>query len=212
MTLMGPQSQMTRNELSSLLGLSWLEVLLGGLAIVALFIRAGLSTLFTAYGVNQKVHDISESLRKSAGSFANLQIIRSSTATLLWALVGLVIVSLLWAMVVVIVDARNDLVISESFLHPHSFHKSHFWLAAMARRLIAAVLYASLAVYIFLLLRSTPIVYKSLHDLFSNNYGGFGHTAPTALLAIFIWLAGWHLTAVIRRLGKDLNEEISKVT
>lgn len=209
---MSPQSNKTKNEVRSLIGLSWLEVLLGGLALIALSARAALSVFFTAFGVNKEMHDVIASLRDAAGSFTSLPTVRSGMNLLLWILIGLILVSLVWALIVVIVDTRNDIVISQAFLHPHSFHKSQYWIAAVARRLIAAVLISSMAIYIFLLLRGTPIIYGSILSLFSYRTSVLTITVPSALLAIVMWLAGWHLIAIVRRLGMRLDKEIAKLS
>ncbi len=209
---MSPLSNKTKNDIRSLIGLSWLEVLLGGIAIIALSARAAISVFFTEFGVNKEMHDVVESLRNTLRSFTDLTFVRNGMNLLLWGLVGLVLISLVWALIVIIVDTRNDIVISEAFLHPHSFHKADFAIAAIARRLIDATLLMAIAIYVFLLLRGTPVVYSSVFSLFNFRNGFLPLTLSTTLIALSTWLAGWHLTIIIRRLGGQLDKEIAKLT
>ncbi len=50
-----------------------------------------------------------------------------------WFLAGALLYMVAWVVIVMIVNAFDDIVIGETFMHPSSFSKSSYWVAIMAR-------------------------------------------------------------------------------
>lgn len=65
-----------------------------------------------------------------------------------WFVIGTAVYILLWFVANILIDSYNNIVVSAAFVHPQSFHQSHYWTAILARGVlrvtagIALVLYA----------------------------------------------------------------------
>ncbi len=155
-----------------------------------------------------ELHELQDSATQFIQGILNTPTAISGLTLLVWMIIGLIVFSLSWALIVILMDIRNDFVVSEYFVHPNSFHKSNYWFAVMSRAILTVTVYAVIFLYVFLLLRSVPIMYSSLRTLIGEGLEGFAISALSALLALGSWLLGWHLIAVVWRFGILLNREI----
>lgn len=117
---------------------------------------------------------------------------------LVWSLVGLVLYALAWAVGVMFVDVKNNLAISESFTHPQSFHKSNFWLAVTARRVVVLLRVIFLGGLSLFLMAEVPLLVTILETTFKNGEG-----ILSSLLIVLGWFLGWHIVTVVWRLGRS---------
>ena len=188
--------------------ISFIELVIAGIALVLLGLQALLSVImhdsyFTSY---------TASFYKAIASFID-RISHTSpainTITLLfWAIIGLIVYSLFWMLLVMIIDIRGDIVISQYFVHSSSFYQSSFWLAAVSRIVLSVTFYAVTGAYFILLLRGIPSIYTALRLTFSSGIKQESGSITVTLLLLVAWLAGWHMLVVFRRLNVHAYKDI----
>jgi hypothetical protein len=195
-------------KLLSLIRVSLPEAVLGLILITGLLLAAATSAYLTNFPLLSDLQSSFNTFTDQLGAELDTPFVTNVVSLFFWALVGLTLYSLLWALFVVLIDLRNDIVVSEHFLHPRSFHKSDFWLASISRRIIIVTAYTVIAAYIFLLLSSLPIVYDTFRDLFLQGFQQLPMTTLSSLLAFGSWLLGWHVVIVIRRFSVSIAKEV----
>jgi hypothetical protein len=195
-------------KVTSILRPSLTELLFMGGFIIAMFLFAATTAYLEELAVVAEVQNLFSAIAEKIGIFLDTPLVTNIVTIFFWALIGLIIFSLVWSMLVVLMDVKNDIVVAEYFVHPRSFHKSDFLLAAISRRVILVTAYAIIAVYAYLLLRSLPIVFESIRNLFLQDKNNLAMYALTTTLALGSWILGWHLILVVRRFSVSLLKDV----
>lgn len=116
-----------------------------------------------------------------------------------WFIIGGIAYTLVWAITTIIIDIRNDLRVSETFIHPRSFHKSDFWVSIISRTLVRAFSGIALLFYsVFWLWVFAPVSVTTT-ERFINNPGSFS-SVVNFLLAIVGVIITLHIAAILVRL------------
>lgn len=117
-----------------------------------------------------------------------------------WFIIGGIIYTLVWAISTIVIDIRNDLRISESFVHPRSFHKSDFWASIIARTAVRAIASIALIFYVVFWLWVFAPVAVSAAIRFFNNARSFSNILDMVLSLIGIIIT-LHIVTVLIRLA-----------
>lgn len=197
-----------REKLVSLLKPSLPEVVIGISIVVVLLLAGAISAYLEHFPLIADLRTNFNALTQDIGEALDTQFVTNLVSLFFWALVGLSVYSLLWILFVVIIDLRNDIVVSEYFLHPRSLHKADYWVATLSRRVIVLTGYIFIGLYVILLLWSLPIMYESTRNLFLQETSTLFGAAVYCLLALGSWLLGWHLVLIVRRFSISLTKEV----
>lgn len=116
-----------------------------------------------------------------------------------WFVIGTVTYVVAWSVITMMIDLRNDLEVSSSFVHPKSFHQSDYWTAIASRVVLRASAGISLLAYgSFWVAGFAPVWTASIQSLFAR-----GVTSEriidsiTALIGVALTL---HIAAILLRL------------
>ena len=116
-----------------------------------------------------------------------------------WFLIGTVTYVIAWSLITMLIDLRNDIEISASFVHPKSFHKSDYWASILSRVVLRVASGITLVFYsVFWLAAFGPVWLATIKALFS---GGITSShiidSVSALIGIALTL---HIAAILLRL------------
>jgi hypothetical protein len=205
---MDPDKQTRLQKILNVVHISSAELIIAACATAILMLAGAVSAHLEELSAVSEVRAIFGSIGENIGDFFNTPLVTNLVTLFFWGLVGLILYSLLWSLFVMFMDISSDIVVSQYFIHPRSFHKSNFWLAALSRRVIIFTSYLVIGIYILLLLGSLPIIYESIRVLFIQGWDGLAATTLSSVLAFGSWLLGWHLVVIIRRLSLKLTKEV----
>lgn len=116
-----------------------------------------------------------------------------------WFIVGGIAYSLVWATITLLVDLRNDIEVSASFVHPKSFRQGDYWASVVARAVLRGTSGIALVFYgVYWVMVFAP-VYIAIFQRFFTDIGDVSNIL-SALMAI-VWLfLSLHLGAILLRL------------
>jgi hypothetical protein len=205
--LMDDSKQTRAQKIFSLIRISLIETILAILFTIIISLIALISIYMEELEIVGDVRSMFNTVTENIGTLLDTQLATNVVTLFFWGTIGLIIYSLFWSLFVMLFDIRSDIVVSQYFVHPRSFHKSNFWLAAMSRRVILITAYIVIGLYVILLMRSLPIVYESVRSLFVLGLNDLPNTTLSGLLAFGSWLLGWHLIVVVRRFSLSFTKE-----
>jgi hypothetical protein len=205
---MDQDKQSHAQKILSIVRISGTELVIAACVIAILMLIGAVSAYLEELSAVAEVRTLFSLIGENIGDFFNTPLVTNIVTLFFWGLVGLILYSLLWSLFVMFMDISSDIVVSQYFVHPRSFHKSNFWLAALSRRVIVITAYLVIGIYILLLLGSLPIIYNSIRMLFIQGWDGLAATTLSSVLAFGSWLLGWHLVVIVRRLSIRLTNEV----
>lgn len=197
-----------KQQIYNFIEVSWIELLISGVVLMFIILKAVVDVLVFDLALSNYVDSFFGAISSYTEKFTQSVMAANIVTALFWAVMGLIIYSLCWTLVVMVMDVRSDILISQYFFNNKSFHQSSFWLASVSRRVVATTLFIVIVIYGFLLIKGLPIVFNSIVTLISDGI----RQAPTDISATMIlvgsWLLGWHLLVVIRRVFAILYRKI----
>jgi hypothetical protein len=205
---MDQDKQSHAQKILSIVRISGTELVIAACVIAILMLIGAVSAYLEELSAVAEVRTLFSLIGENIGDFFNTPLVTNIVTLFFWGLVGLILYSLLWSLFVMFMDISSDIVVSQYFVHPRSFHKSNFLLAALSRRVIVITAYLVIGIYILLLLGSLPIIYNSIRMLFIQGWDGLAATTLSSVLAFGSWLLGWHLVVIVRRLSIRLTNEV----
>jgi hypothetical protein len=192
----------------NLVRINLVELIIGVGFIAILFLIAAVNVYMVEMELVSDLRNSISITLEQVGTFFDTPLVTNAVTLFFWGTVGLLLYTLLWSLFVMFVDVRSDIVVSEYFVHPRSFHKSNFWLATLSRRIVLVTAYLIIGIYIVLLFRSFPIIFESVSTVFSQGLRSLPSTSFQSILAFASWLLGWHLIVVVRRFSLTLTKEV----
>lgn len=117
-----------------------------------------------------------------------------------WFIIGGIAYTVVWATITIIVDIRNDIRVSESFIHPRSFRKSDYWLSIVARTAVRAIAGIALLFYTVFWLWIFAPVYVNADERLINNTSDMRNVSDFLLSLIGI-VVTLHIAAILIRLA-----------
>jgi hypothetical protein len=128
-----------------------------------------------------------------------------------WFIVGGIVYAIAWAIITIVVDIRNDIRISSTFIHPRSFHQSDFWLSVVARTLLRAVSGIALLFYAVFWLWVFGPVWVNVDQRLVNDLGNTKNLINFGLSIVGVVLT-LHIATILMRLAllrpsRDYDEE-----
>lgn len=117
----------------------------------------------------------------------------------LWFLIGTITYIVAWSIITMLIDISNDIKVSNSFVHPNSFHKSDYWLSIMSRGLLRASAGVALLFYgIFWVAAFAPVWVASFQSTFGHGFSG--DSAVDFIVALVGIALTLHVGAMLLRL------------
>lgn len=186
-------------ELFTVLRISIFEVVYGSVLLTIIIIPTIFSSVYVSFFNDYPQENVYELIRTFINKFFDISYIGAVGTFIVWALFGLIVYCLIWILTVIFVDARNNIVISEAFIHPDSFHKSNYWSALLMRRVLYFFIMFGSLLFLIFLISVIPVLISSFvfikDELFDNT-----EIALASLIVPFMWLIGWHILVIMRRL------------
>lgn len=102
-----------------------------------------------------------------------------------WLIVGCLIYLLIWFMINIITDIRNDIV-ADSYVHPRFYNRAAYWQSIIFDRILLVSIVVVFLVYIFLFLKFLPKLAKLCYEALQSF--SLPHS-PLVIVACIIGLA-----------------------
>jgi len=117
-----------------------------------------------------------------------------------WFIIGTVTYILAWSLITMIIDISNDIKISNSFVHPKSFHQSDYWLSIASRIVLRAAAGIALVFYgVFWIAGFATAWLQSFQTLFARGLTS-SHITDFVLALIGVAFT-LHIGAILLRLA-----------
>lgn len=153
------------------LKITYVQLIAFSVVGVVVLLTSRLQWLMNKVGVDQ---DITESFKQYFEDLNYKYDLTSAldnvSSVLVWAVIGATVYLVIWAIIVLSIDAYNDLVISTRFVHPESFHQSDYWMAIMLRFFLRAagfVLIGALTIWLFA--DGLPLLFGIAYNVWSDS-------------------------------------------
>jgi hypothetical protein len=168
------------HELVYLLKLTWTETILYLTVGLLIPLVSALVVVFEKNGFQDSVNTILKFWSDIDYLYDLNSIWNNVSAVIFWALLGSILYTLIWSIVVIIIDSYNNLLISTRFVHPDSFHQSSYWAAIIARTLLRIV---GAGVFLVILMW---LITNGLGQLFSHSYSAIESELSSESLRLLI--------------------------
>ena len=117
----------------------------------------------------------------------------------LWFIIGTLTYIIAWSAITLLIDISNDLKVSNSFVHPKSFHQSDYWVSILSRAVLRTAAGGALVFYsVFWLAAFAPVWISSFQATFGH---GFNADSTIDFIAALVGIAlSLHIAAILLRL------------